>query len=223
MRINQYVAAATGLSRRAADTAVTAGRVTIDGKVAILGQIVGPNAKVTLDKATVSLPATHTYIMLHKPAGYVTSRARQGRIPTIYELLPPPYSRLRPAGRLDQESSGLLLLSNDGLFIQHLTHPSYGKTKRYELTLDCPVTTNHQQELEEGVDLTDGPSRLHVVASHGRTLTVELAEGRNRQIRRTMGALGYTISRLHRTEVGPFCLDQLKPGTWTIITPEAGS
>jgi 23S rRNA pseudouridine2605 synthase len=218
VRINQFVAGATGLSRRAADTAITAGRVIVDGKVAKLGQTVTDSASVTLDGQPITLTTTHTYIMLNKPAGYVASRVRQGDDPTLYDLLPPDYRKLRTVGRLDRDSSGLILLTDDGAFIQTHTHPSFEKEKVYELTLTHPLTPADRQWLEAGVKLTDGPSRLKVTAATGQEVTVSLSEGRNRQIRRTLGALGYTITRLHRTHMGRYSLGDLPSGNWKAIT-----
>ena len=153
MRLNRFVAAASGLSRRAADAAIAAGRVQLAGQPASLGQIVEANASVELDGQPLQLPATHHYILLHKPAGYVTSRRRQGSDPTIYELLPADFAALRPVGRLDRDSSGLLLLSDDGDFIQRHTHPSFGKDKQYEIDLDRPLAPADRRQLEAGVDL----------------------------------------------------------------------
>ncbi len=219
MRINQYLAASTGLSRRAADTAITENRVTINGQTATLGQSTQPEDVVILDGAVIVPKANHTYLMLNKPAGYVSSRVQQDDNPTIYELLPPEYHTLRPGGRLDLESSGLMLLSDDGGFIHTVTHPSHDKTKIYELTLERPLSTTDSSKLEKGVQLTDGPSRVNVLEMHGRSVTVSLHEGRNRQLRRTFGALGYTIDRLHRTTVGPYQLADLELGQWRLIEP----
>lgn len=213
-RINQYIAAATGLSRRAADTAVAAGRVQLGDHVAQLGESVPDGAIVTLDGKKLTPPQTHHYVILHKPTGYVSSRTRQGKDPTLYDLLPPEMRELRIAGRLDRDSSGLVLLSNDGPFINRYTHPSFGKTKLYELTLARSLTAADRAHLEAGVQLTDGPSRLLVTHAHDRRLTVSLTEGRNRQIRRTLGALGYTVERLHRTQIGSYRLGNLAPGSW---------
>ncbi|HEY2004669.1 MAG TPA: pseudouridine synthase [Candidatus Saccharimonadia bacterium] len=213
-RINQFVAAASGMSRRAADTAVAAGRVQLGDHTAKLGELVEPDTPVSLDGQLLTPPLSHQYVLLHKPVGYVSSRTRQGQDPTLYELLPAEMRKLRIAGRLDRDSSGLVLLSDDGPFINRYTHPSFGKTKLYELTLDRALTGAARRQLESGVELTDGPSRLRVVSLNGRDLIVALTEGRNRQIRRTLGALGYAIARLHRTAIGPYELSDLPAGNW---------
>ena len=221
MRINQFVAGASGLSRRAADAAITTGRVQLNGLTATLGQSVETTDALTLDGAPLHQPATHSYVLLHKPAGYVSSRARQSAAPTLYGLLPAQWHRLKIAGRLDLESSGLIVLSDDGKFIQTLTHPTAGKIKRYELTLESPLSPAHRAQLEAGIPLRDGLSRVKVLTATGRRLTVTLSEGRNRQLRRTLGALGYTVLRLHRTQIGDIKLGDLPSGCW-VETDQTG-
>ncbi len=219
MRINQFVASSSGLSRRAADAAITAGRVTVNGHLATLGQTVAASDRLTLDGQPLTLTTAHTYLMLNKPVGYVSSRARQGTDPTLYELLPERFQNLRIAGRLDRDSSGLIILTSNGNFIQNLTHPSSNKLKTYELALSTPLTAADRSKLASGVSLNDGPSRIGIVAARGKSLTVTIGEGRNRQLRRTFGALGYRIDRLHRTHIGPFAIADLASGAWTEIEP----
>lgn len=220
MRINQFVASATGLSRRAADQTIAAGRVSINGRPAVLGDTATADDTISLDGQTLAPPATHTYLALNKPTGYVSSRTRQGTDLTLYELLPPAAHKLRLAGRLDRDSSGLMLLSDDGQFIQRYSHPSHNKIKVYELLLSHALTPVDHRRLQAGVTLTDGPSHVTVEHSSGRRVTVSLSEGRNRQLRRTFGALGYTVKKLHRTHIGPYHLGNLKPGAWQEITPQ---
>src|SRR5665213_2596758 len=138
MRVNQFVAQATGLSRRAADRAIQEARLAINQHTAGLGDSVTSNDAVTLDNRPI-MAAASLVIMLNKPAGYVCSRAGQGSR-TIYDLLPSEYHQLKPVGRLDKDSSGLLLLTNDGQLANQLAHPRYAKTKTYEVTLDKPLT-----------------------------------------------------------------------------------
>lgn len=219
MRINKYLAQVTGLSRRAADQAVANGQVTVNGQAAVTGQVVTEGDSVSYQGATYLVQAgTNTpkqTIMLHKPAGYVVSRAGQGS-QTIYDLLPSDYHQLKPVGRLDKDSSGLLLLTNDGDLANRLTHPRYGKTKVYEITLDKDLSPLHHQMISDhGLQLEDGPSRLQlerVTESNDRQWRVTMHEGRNRQIRRTFAALGYTVTRLHRTQFGDYSLTSLKIG-----------
>jgi pseudouridine synthase len=219
MRLNQYVASASGLSRRAADTAIAEGRVTIDGQLVGLGQQVPDGAEVCLDGKPLALPTAFTYVLFHKPVGYVTSRTQQGTDPTIYELLPDEYHMLRPVGRLDRDSSGLLILTDDGSFILRHTHPSFAKMKQYELKLARPLTATDAGRLETGVILGDGPSRVQILDNQGRRVLVALGEGRNRQLRRTFGLLGYTVEGLHRLEMGAFSLGGLTAGKWRILEP----
>ena len=152
--------------------------------------------------------------MLNKPEGYVCSRTGQGST-TIYELLPKHYADLKPVGRLDKDSSGLILLTNDGNLANQLTHPSFRKTKIYEVTLDKPLTKTAQNKIEKGVQLDDGISQLNIKKiqnRYDRKFFVFMREGRNRQIRRTFGALGYKVVKLHRTGFGPYKLDGLETG-----------
>jgi 23S rRNA pseudouridine2605 synthase len=215
VRLNQFIAHATGSSRRQADGLIAAGRVRVDGAVAGLGVTVGVGDRVELDGRLLQLP-TYRTIMLHKPAGYVTSRQQQGKTPTIYALLPPELHELKPVVRLDRESSGLLLLTNDGRLAQQLQHPSFGKWKRYEVDLNRSLSRGDQIALEQGVELEDGSSRLQVasLSPDRRTVVVRLQEGRNRQIRRTLGALGYRVVRLHRSDFGRLALGELPAGQW---------
>ncbi|HAC55868.1 TPA: ribosomal large subunit pseudouridine synthase B, partial [Candidatus Saccharibacteria bacterium] len=151
-----------------------------------------------------------TYLLLNKPVGYVCSRRRQGDTPTIYELLNPDQQRLKAVGRLDRDSSGILLLTDDGDFAHQMTHPSFAKRKVYEIKLDRDLEPLHQQMINDyGVTLEDGQSKLQLerLSEDERwSWRVVMSEGRNRQIRRTFAALGYTVTRLHRTAFGPYTL-----------------
>ena len=216
MRINRFVAQATGMSRRAADVVVAAGQVQVNGQPATAGSQADPGDEVLLDGRKLSLPETATTILLNKPAGFVCSRNGQGSR-TIYDLLGPAYERLKPVGRLDKDSSGLLLLTDDGALAQQLTHPSLQKIKVYEVRLNKALAPLHRQMIAEmGVLLDDGPSRFALERMKDGDETswrVIMHEGRNRQIRRTFAALGYEAVRLHRTQFGPYQLPpSLKPG-----------
>lgn len=162
MRLNKFIAQATGLSRRAADMAIEQGRVAINGQKADLGQEVDPSDVVALDKRAITPAVKSITIMLNKPVGYVCSRNGQGS-KTVYDLLPPEYHQLKPVGRLDKDSSGLLLLTNDGDLAYELTHPSKQKTKVYEVALDKLLEPLHQQMISDfGVMLEDGLSKFQV-------------------------------------------------------------
>lgn len=222
MRINRFLAAATGLSRRAADAAVANGDVVVNGQSASIGQDINERDVVAYKGKTLRLADTadKVTIVLHKPVGYVSSRNGQGSR-TIYELLPMELHQLKPVGRLDKDSSGLLLLTNDGELAQQLTHPSFQKMKRYEVKLDKPLQPLHRQMISDhGVHLEDGPSKLaleRLVDNDDTVWQVTMREGRNRQIRRTFAALGYTVIKLHRTSFGPYALEALRPGSYKAI------
>lgn len=213
MRLNKYLAQATGMSRRAADTVIANGDVQVNGVVPSIAHDVTEQDTVTYKGKPVRLQDTVT-IMLNKPVGYVCSRDGQGSL-TIYNLLAPQYHHLKPVGRLDKDSSGLLLLTNDGNLANELTHPRYAKTKVYEVSLNKPLEPLHHQMINDhGIQLDDGPSRLQLVrigddATHW---TVTMSEGRNRQIRRTFAAIGYTVTALHRTQFGGYFLQKLAVG-----------
>lgn len=216
MRINKFVALSTGLSRRAADTAIAEGRVLVNGTYPDNGYNVNESDTVTLDNRAIT-PAVKTTIMLNKPIGYVVSRDGQGS-ETVYDLLPFEYEKLKPIGRLDKMSSGLLLLTNDGDLANELTHPSHQKIKIYEVILSKPLEPLHHQMLVDyGVQLDDGISKFKQLEKLNASVTkwkVVMTEGRNRQIRRTFGALDYGVKRLHRTHFGDYSLGNLKSGTF---------
>lgn len=215
-RVNKYIAHATGLSRREVDNAILAGRVTVNGEKAAMGSQVGPSDDVRLDGKAVGVAHSYTYLMLHKPVGYVCSRRRQGDYPTIYELLNEEQQKLKAVGRLDRDSSGLLLLTDDGDLAHRMTHPKFQKRKVYEIEVDHELEPLHQQMINDyGVTLEDGQSKLTLerMSDNNRTeWRVMMSEGRNRQIRRTFAALGYTVIKLHRTDFGPYALNGLAEG-----------
>ncbi len=220
IRINKFIAQSTSLSRRKADDAILDGRVTINKKLATTGSTISSNDTVTLDgKPLIHNPETKT-IIIHKPVGYVCSRDGQGS-QTVYDLLPENLQHLNYVGRLDKDSSGLLLITNDGNLAEQLTHPRYGKTKRYEVELDKPLEPLHQQIISNhGIKLEDGVSKFAVNKLNqvsGRQYEVIITEGRNRQIRRTFEGLGYTVTGLHRTNFGLYSLGDIKPGQFREI------
>ncbi len=225
MRINRFLAQATGVSRRAADGLIAEGAVLVNGYPSSTGHIVTPDDTVTYRGKSYTLsqiagPESKITLLFNKPAGYVVSRDGQGS-DTIYDILPEDYQQLKPIGRLDKYSSGLLLLTNDGALSQELTHPKHQKVKVYEVTLSQPLAPLHRQMIQDhGVLLDDGPSkfeleRVGTTDSKGndKLWRVTMREGRNRQIRRTFLALGYGISKLHRTHFGNYVLEDLPQGT----------
>lgn len=214
MRINRWLSQHTSLSRRKADEALQQGRVTINNKKAELGDAVEYNDTVCLDGAEVaSQPIKRELYMLNKPVGYVCSRSGQGS-KTIYDLLPKPLHHLNPIGRLDKDSSGLLLLTNDGELLNKLAHPSNNHEKVYEVTLQEILTPGQLNQLQTGVNIDDArPSLLKVKPIHNKSYVVIITEGRNRQIRRSFEAIGHKVVRLHRTRQGPYELANLPLST----------
>lgn len=214
-RLNKFVALALGVSRRQADELIEQGTVTVNDQPAQLGQRITTADIIRYGNKPLTAQ-THQLILLHKPVGYLCSRASQGGVPTIYELLPKDLHHLKPVGRLDKDSSGLILLTNDGDFAHQMTHPSFYKIKRYLVTLDQPLQPLHRQMINDfGVQLPDGPSRLTLERQHdgdNHRWIVQMSEGRNRQIRRTFAALGYTVTKLHRTDFGNYTLGNIKRG-----------
>ncbi len=217
MRINKFIALASGLSRRAADAAMDAGRVEVNGRSPHTGQDITDDDVVMLDGRALRTPDHTQTIVFHKPRGFVVSRDGQGSR-TIYDLLPPQLHALKPVGRLDKDSSGLLLLTNDGTLAQELTHPGNRKVKVYEVTLVQALQPLHRQMIHEtGVHLDDGPSTLRLERIHegnDHAWRVRMHEGRNRQIRRTFAALGYQVHTLHRVRFGDYALGTLKPAAY---------
>lgn len=197
------------------------GRVLVNGGRAEIGGKVDENDKVCYNGKLVPFQLDFSYILFHKPVGYLCSRRSQGAAPTLYELLPAELAKLKTVGRLDKDSSGLILLTNDGDLAFSMTHPSFKKVKVYEVALDKDLTPLHQQMISDfGVQLEDGVSRLGLVrlSEEGRKdFEVTMSEGRNRQIRRTFAALGYKVVRLHRKQFGRYKLGNLAVGQWRRI------
>lgn len=230
IRLNKFLAERLGISRREADEAIADGRVTIDGQKATLGarlefEKIDKMPKVCYNGNIVPSETDFLYLAFNKPVGYVCSRHAQGSAPTLYEILPKEYQKLKSVGRLDKDSSGLILLTNDGDFAFKMTHPKFQKEKQYEVTLDRPLEPLHQQMISDyGVMLDDGPSKFTVIRGGSRqdpcSYVAILREGRNRQIRRTFAALGYRVTALHRTTFGPFALTGLAPGKYELIPRE---
>lgn len=222
IRLNKFLAERLGLSRREADDVIAAGKVSVDGKTAVLGARIDKNSKVCYNNKTVPFATEFLYVAMNKPVGFVCSRRSQGEAKTLYELLPKEYQKLKTVGRLDKDSSGLILLTNDGDFAFQMTHPKFHKEKVYEVELDRKLEPLHQQMISDyGVMLDDGPSKFTVIRKLIDTpkYTVILTEGRNRQIRRTFAALGYKVTALHRTQFGKYQLSGLASGKYVIIKP----
>lgn len=219
-RLNKHLALQLGVSRREADLLIQKGSVTVNGTVATLGARFQEGDAITVNNKPLTDTADYQYLLLNKPVGYVCSRRAQGDAPTVYELLPKEYHALKPVGRLDRDSSGLILLSNDGDFAYRMTHPKFAKAKIYKVRLDKELEPLHQQMISDyGVHLEDGVSKFSLMRlsdTNRKEWQVTMSEGRNRQIRRTFTALGYTVTKLHRTNFGNYSLDDIKPGEYKI-------
>ncbi len=219
MRINVFVAQATGLSRRGADKAITEGRVSVNGQTATIGQTITDEDTIAFDGRVLHSLETKTLIAINKPVGFVVSRQGQGT-KTVYDLLPRELAKLKPIGRLDKNSSGLLLLTDDGKLAHNLTHPSAKKNKVYLVGLNLALKDEHKNQLINGVELEDGLSKLAIskLSQDRKNMTITIHEGRNRQIRRSFESLGYTVIRLHRIKFGDYELNGLKTGDYIKIT-----
>lgn len=222
VRLNKHIALSLAIGRRQVDYLISTGKILVNGQVPKLGARVHTNDAITVNgKPLAAQAAPKLYLALNKPEGYICSRRQQGDTPTIYNLLPPAYHHLKPVGRLDKDSSGLLLLTNDGDFAHHMTHPRFVKQKQYEVTLHKPLEPLHHQMINDiGILLPDGVSRLglsrHTEDDSTRWL-VTMHEGRNRQIRRTFAALGYDVKHLHRTRFGNYTLSGLASGRFELV------
>lgn len=217
MRLNAYLARAGVASRRKADELIKAGRVRVNGALGELNTFVGGDDVVEVDGAAVAKQKL-AYVLLNKPPGVVTTASDpQGR-PTVVELVRHE-SRVVPVGRLDLETTGALLLTNDGPLAHRLAHPRYGVEKVYEVEVYKEPTDEALRLLGEGVQLEDGPTAPARVRRLGAArFELVLHEGRNRQVRRMTEAVGHRVRRLHRRVYAGLELGELEPGEWRELT-----
>jgi 23S rRNA pseudouridine2605 synthase len=219
MRLNRFLAAAGVGSRRHCDELIAASRVTINGKVCT-NFSAQPNAHdhVKVDGKLVRVAPALT-IMLHKPAGFVSTRKDQHARDTVFDLLPQKFYRLFNIGRLDAQTEGLLLLTSDGALAQRVTHPRYKTDKEYEVTLDRPWDPALAPKLLRGIFLNGQRAKIARLHSVSPThLRVVLQQGINRQIRRMFEAAGYRVKHLLRVRVGTLRLGDLPRGHWRLLT-----
>lgn len=209
-RLNKFLALQLGISRRQADELIERGRILINDKTAKLGARFKNNDTIKLGEKIISKnPEEKVYLLFNKPRGFVCSRKKQGENEMIYAILPKEFHNLKPVGRLDKDSSGLLLLTNDGDFAFQMTHPKFRKIKEYLVSLDTPLQPIHQQMIADfGINLPDGKSQLGLerLDDSRKKWKVVMSEGRNRQIRRTFSAVGYEVQELHRIVFGSYIL-----------------
>jgi 23S rRNA pseudouridine2605 synthase len=222
MRINAFLARAGVASRRRAEELIRSGRVTVNGEVAELSAIVREGDRVELDGRPLALESL-AYALLYKPAGVVTTaRDPYGR-PTVVGLVGHPL-RLVPVGRLDADTTGALLLTNDGPLAHRLAHPRYGVEKVYDVEVEGVPDASDLRRLAEGVLLEDGrrtaPARVRLVTRRksGARLELVLHEGRKHQVKRMCEAVGYPVARLHRSRYAGLDLAGLSPGEWRELT-----
>jgi 23S rRNA pseudouridine2605 synthase len=223
-RLHKLIAAAGWCSRRQAEVLITAGRVTVNGRVAALGETADPRRDVILvDGQPLGRHETLCYLLMHKPVGVVTTLRDPGGRPVVTDLLRGVPARVYPVGRLDLTTSGLLLLTNDGELANRLAHPSHEVVKTYLVRVRGVLTADAVRQLEQGVKLADGltaPAKVARVRHSGGHAWFELTihEGRNRQVRRMCEALGLPVSRLMRIGYAFLTLDGLAPGEYRHLT-----
>jgi 23S rRNA pseudouridine2605 synthase len=213
VRLNRYLASAGVGSRRAVDELIRDARVTVNGAVAELGTSVGEDDEVCVDGRPVSAER-QAWVLLHKPAGVVTTANDPQRRPTVLDLVGSPL-RLFPVGRLDMDTTGALLLTNDGLLAHRLMHPSHEVDKVYVAEVEGRPDAAALARLRSGIELDDGPTAPAQVRelAPGR-IELRIHEGRNRQVRRMCDAVGHPVLRLVRTRIGPLHDRRLQPGDW---------
>ena len=224
MRLQKYLARAGVASRRASEDLIRDGRVRVDGDVVtVLGTKVDPHASVVeVDGEQVQLEESR-WIMLHKPPGCLCTRSDPEGRPTVYGLIGPEHQSLFHVGRLDYMSEGMLLLTNEGTVAEQLLHPRNRVPRRYEVTVAGPIARDVGSRLRAGVELEDGPAwvndfRVRVGPRPDQVLLdMSLQEGRNREVRRMMEAVGLTIHALKRVAFGPLELGNLPRGSWRTL------
>jgi len=220
-RLQKVLARAGFGSRRACDELIEAGRVAVNDSVAVLGQRVDPSRDhVAVDGVAVSIQEGLVHYLLNKPAGVVTTASDPRGRPVVVELVPEE-PRVFPVGRLDADTEGLLILTNDGELAHRLTHPSFGVEKEYMAEVQGTPSRASVRRLRDGVELDDGvtaAARVALVAPN--VLRIVIHEGRNRQVRRMCDAVGHPVVRLVRTRIGPVTDRRLPPGKWRSLTSD---
>lgn len=226
MRIQKFLSRAGIASRRQAERWMEAGRVRVNGRVVTeLGTRIDPDEDtVEVDGKEVTRPPPR-WVLFHKPRGFLTTRDDPRGRPTVYDLLPAEFRRLRYVGRLDQDTEGLLVLTNEGDVLHRLLHPSYEVEREYRVTVEGHVEPETLDRLTQGVELNDGPARavrarVREEAGHGSVLDLVLREGRKREVRRMCEAVGHPVTHLQRVRFGPVELGDLPPGEWRDLTEE---
>jgi len=223
----QKILAKAGLgSRRGCEEIITAKRVKVNGKVATLGQKADTTKdKITVDEKPITIPKGNIYIALNKPRGVISAVTSPDPRPTVRDLIPIE-GRIYPVGRLDIESEGLILMTDDGDLANKLTHPRYGHEKTYKVTVASHPDIKQLEAWRRGIVLEDGyrtaPAKVYLEgkAGKGAKLTVVMKEGRKRQIRETGSLLGLPVAKINRVQLGSLKLGRLKPREWRYLTDE---
>ncbi|HSJ05847.1 MAG TPA: pseudouridine synthase [Longimicrobiales bacterium] len=216
VRLQKYLSQAGVASRRRGESLIVEGRVSVNGvAVRELGTRVDPTADVVEVDGERIRPATTVWYAVHKPRGVMTTRSDPEGRRTVYDLAPSAMRGLFHVGRLDYDSEGLVLLTNDGDTAHRMLHPSFGVDREYEVDLDTAADAGLVDRLLGGVELDDGPARAERARRTGpNRLRLTLREGRNREVRRMLEACGYDVLRLRRIRYGPISLGELEPGAW---------
>jgi 23S rRNA pseudouridine2605 synthase len=218
MRLNAYLARAGVASRRGADELIKAGRVTVNGEPGQLNTFVESRDRVEVDGEPVA-PQQLAYVLLHKPAGTVTTASDPHARRTVVDLVNHP-ARVVPVGRLDADTTGALLLTNDGPLAHRLAHPRYGVEKVYEADVEGDPSDEALEELRRGIELDDGPTAPAEAHRLGPgCLELTLHEGRKHQVKRMLAAVGHPVTRLHRSRYAGLTLEGLEPGAWRELEP----
>lgn len=224
MRLNAFIARCGEYSRRRADDLIRSGRVRVNGRPGEIGERVRLETDVvTVDDRQIALPSEYTTILLHKPAGYLVSRSDPHHEHVVYDLLPDSHRHLVPVGRLDLESEGLLLLSDDGALVEKLTHPRHRVPKVYRAIVDGIPDCESLKRLRTGIEIegrVTQPAQVRVVAKrNGDTeLEIVLREGRKRQVRLMCRAIGHRVKYLIRVQFGSLSLNGVERGLWRTLT-----
>ena len=228
VRIQKLIAESGYCSRRKAEELINAGVVQVNGRTVSIGDKASVKDIITVDGERLPsvVRRAKRYIMLHKPRGYVTTASDELGRKCVMDLLTDIDERLYPIGRLDRNSEGLLLFTNDGAFANMIMHPSRHIGKTYRVTVNSTVTEEQLTDLSAGVVLDDGEKtqtarvEVEVNTRERSVLRMTIFEGKNRQIRRMCEAVGLEVVRLRRTSIGPVKLGMLKPGAWRDLKPE---
>ncbi len=226
IRLQKYLSECGIASRRKAEELILAGKVKVNGRPAQIGDKIDPKKDtVAVSGKKVVKKKGNTYIMLHKPRGYITTLSDELNRKCIAQLIEDVGTRVYPVGRLDRDSEGLLLLTDDGEFANAMTHPTKHVPKTYRVTIRPTITDEQITALMTGIEI-DGkmtmPSEVHVLHREEGRVVIEIIiyEGRNRQIRKMCDALGLEVARLKRTQIGSVKLGMLKQGDWRNLTDE---